>query len=327
MSAALKSVKDAAISGVYPMLFAFFDETGALDEAAIRLQARMTIAAGAHGIAVLGLASEAHKMSTAERLRFLEWVALEIDGRLPISVTVSETSVAGQIDFCNRAIALGARWLILQPPAVKGMTEASLAQFFAQVAAKVAAPLGIQLAPDFLSGSLSAAGLLRLAERCPNVTILKVELPALDAARLIEDTGGRFAVFNGRDGLELPDSLAAGCVGIVPGAELTDRLVEIFEALAARDGRSAASAEDQYRKLVPLICFLMSGIDNFLVYGKLLMARRMGLDDSRAGVRSPTSGATAFGLATLARWSAGLGPYISSPASMGAAHAKRENSI
>jgi 2-keto-3-deoxy-L-arabinonate dehydratase len=303
------STKTTTYSGVYPMLFGFFDDKGSLDEKTIRAQVSAVIAAGAHGVAVLGLASEAHKMSTAERLQFLKWVADEVDGRVPISVTVSETSVAGQIEFCHRATDLGAKWVILQPPAVKGAAEASLAEFFSEVAAHVHAPVGIQLAPDYLSGSLSAPTLLRLAHSCPNVSILKVELSALDAARLIADTEGRFAVFNGRDGLELPDSIAAGCVGIVPGAEITDLLVEIFEALNARTAEATRQAEDKYRELAPLICFMMSSIDNFLIYGKRLMTRRMGLPESCATVRSPTSGATAFGLSSLARWSTDLGNF------------------
>src|SRR5690606_27409721 len=132
-----------AFSGVYPMLFAFFDEAGELDESAIRTQTRTLLAAGAHGIAVLGLASEAHKMSTAERLRFLEIVSDEIAGRAPLSVTVSETSAAGQIAFATKALERGAAWLILQPPPVKGMTEASLGAFFVEVASRIDAPIGL----------------------------------------------------------------------------------------------------------------------------------------------------------------------------------------
>ena len=299
----------AAFRGVYPMLFAFFDESGALDTAAIRRQARAVLAAGAHGIAVLGLASEANKMSTEERLRFIECVQQEIAGKVPLSVTVSETSAAGQIAFSKQALALGAAWLVLQPPPVKGMTETSLAGFFAEVADAVDAPIGLQLAPDFLSGTLSAASLVRLAGQHPNVCILKVEMPALEAARLIEDTGGRFAVFNGRAGLEMPDSVAAGCAGFVPGAESTDRLVRIYEALTSGESRQVNEGEALYKELAPLLSFLMLGIDNFLVYGKALMTRRLGLAPELGAVRSPTSGSTPFGIAMLERWSRNVERY------------------
>jgi 2-keto-3-deoxy-L-arabinonate dehydratase len=298
-----------AFAGVYPMLFAFFGEGGALDEEAIRRQTRAVLAAGAHGVAVLGLASEANKMSTAERLRFIECVQQEIKGKVPLSVTVSETSAAGQIAFSRQALELGASWLVLQPPPVKGMTEASLAGFFAEVAAAVDAPIGLQLAPDFLSGTLSAASLSRLVAAQPNISILKVEMPALEVARLIEDTRGAFAVFNGRAGLDMPDSIAAGCVGFVPGAESTDRLVRIYEALTSGQASRVAEGEQVYKELAPLLSFLMLGIDNFLVYGKTLMARRLGFEPSKGAVRSPTAGTTAFGLTVLDRWSRNVGRY------------------
>ena len=43
--------------GIYPMLYAFFDESGALDRSACRMQVDACIAAGAHGLAIGGLAT------------------------------------------------------------------------------------------------------------------------------------------------------------------------------------------------------------------------------------------------------------------------------
>lgn len=308
MPHAVAAARDVPFSGVYPMLFAFFDETGALDEKALRNQVSAVLAAGAHGIAALGLASEANKMSTAERLRFMECVQEANGSKAPLSITVSETSTRGQIQFARQAMALGAAWLVLQPPPVKGMTEASLAAFFSEVADAVDAPIGLQLAPDFLSGTLSAATLSKLAARSPNISILKVEMPAPEVARLIQDTGGRFAVFNGRAGLDMPDSVAAGCAGFVPGAECTDRLVRIYEALRSDEPGRTLQAERDYKELAPLLGFLMLGIDNFLTYGKTLMVRRLGLPPVSSVVRSPTAGASEFALGVLGRWSRELGP-------------------
>jgi hypothetical protein len=73
-----------------------------------------------------------------------------------------------------------------------------------------------------------------------------------------------------------------------------------------RTVEATRQAENKYRELAPLICFMMSSLDNFLIYGKHLMTRRMNLPESCAQVRSPTSGATAFGLSSLARWSRDL---------------------
>ena len=55
------------MNGIYPILYAYFTADGRLDEAAMRKQVRCCLAGGAHGIAVLGLATEVNKLSPAEK--------------------------------------------------------------------------------------------------------------------------------------------------------------------------------------------------------------------------------------------------------------------
>ena len=74
--------------GVWPILYAFFDETGALDRAAMRMQVDACVRGGAHGIAVMGLATEVGKLDVRERRQIIDWVAEDLNGRLPLAVTV-----------------------------------------------------------------------------------------------------------------------------------------------------------------------------------------------------------------------------------------------
>ena len=53
--------------GVWPILYAFFDAQERLDRAAMRAQVEACIRGGAHGIAVLGLVTEFHKLTLVER--------------------------------------------------------------------------------------------------------------------------------------------------------------------------------------------------------------------------------------------------------------------
>jgi 4-hydroxy-tetrahydrodipicolinate synthase len=94
----------------------------------------------------------------------------------------------------------------------------------------------------------------------PNVCLLKGEAPAHVIAQLVDDTAGVFRVFNGRGGLELTDSLRAGCAGVIPAPECFDVQVRIYDALrAGRDDE----AERLYRDIAPLITFMMSSLDTF----------------------------------------------------------------
>ena len=138
------------IRGIYPTLYAFFDEGGGLDRGAMRRQVDSCVRSGVHGIGALGLGTEVNKLDLSERRQLLDWVAEDLGGRLPLAVTVSEPNVAGQVAFLRAAAAVGADWAILQPPPVRGMPEAEYIRFFGAVADGSELPIAIQNAPQYI---------------------------------------------------------------------------------------------------------------------------------------------------------------------------------
>jgi 4-hydroxy-tetrahydrodipicolinate synthase len=233
----------------------------------------------------------------------LDCVAQAVDGRLPFAVTIAEPSVAGQIAVGRAAAEAGAQWLILQPPPGGGATEGDLLRFFGAVADGVSLPVAIQNAPDFLGVGLSNKGLATLRRQHDNLSLLKAEGPATYLRQLIEDTDGAFRVFNGRAGIELTESLRAGCVGLIPGAETADAQAAIYDLMVAGD---EGEAERRFRELLPLLLFLMESIRHLVCYGKRLAARRMGLGEVHD--RAPAAAPSAYGLELLERLSGDLGP-------------------
>lgn len=199
--------------GVYPILYSFFDEQGQLDRNAMRRQVEGCIAAGAHGITIMGLATEVGKLDVFERRKVIDWVGEDIAGRVPYAVTVGEGSVPGQIEFVKAAIAAGADWAILQPPAILGVPEIEYVRFLGDVADTTDLPLAVQNAPGVMATSLSNGGLKTLNKQHPNVCLLKAEGPATYIDQLMQDTEGAFDIFGGLAGIQFPDSLRAGCVG------------------------------------------------------------------------------------------------------------------
>jgi 4-hydroxy-tetrahydrodipicolinate synthase len=292
------------IRGIYPMLYAFFDRAGALDEAALRRQVDAAVANGAHGVAILGLASEVGKLSIAERYQFLDVVADHLGPRLPLCVTIAEATVAGQAEFVQAAADAGASWATLQPPPGVDASEDDLIRFFGAVADRSPIPLAIQNAPEYLGIGLSDEGLATLHRLHPNIALLKAEGSALRLARMIETTEGVFRVFNGRGGLELVDSLRAGCVGLIPGADLFDRQARIYELFAAGQ---EGEADLRFSEILPLISFLMASIGHLMCYGKRLAARRLWLPEVHD--RGPADAPHSFGLSLLEHWSANLEPF------------------
>jgi dihydrodipicolinate synthase/N-acetylneuraminate lyase len=290
--------------GIYPMLYAFFDAAGGLDREAMRAQARACVAHGAHGVAVLGLATEVAKLSSEERRQLVGWAAEDLAGQLPLAVTVFGQSVPEQVDFARYAHSCGAAWVILQPPRWASAQDEDLIGFFGSVIEQLDMPVALQNAPEYIGIGLSAEGIAELARRHGNFCILKGEGPVLEIRRVIELVGDQLAVFNGRAGLELTDNLRAGCAGMVPGADLFDLQARCFDAMRAGD---EAAAEALYARALPAIVFAMQSIDHLVCYGKRIAARRLGID--AVFDRAPGLTPQPFGIDCALRHADSLGPF------------------
>jgi 4-hydroxy-tetrahydrodipicolinate synthase len=258
-------------------------------------------------MACLGLATEVAKLTPTERLEVLALVADEVAGRVPLAVTVFGATVAAQLAFIDEAAAAGAGWVILQPPAIPDLDEPSLLRFFGEVADAAPLPVAIQNAPQYLGVGLSPERLVELAERHPNVRLLKGEGSAVEIEAVIRATRGRLLVFNGRGGQELTDNLRAGCAGLIPAPDCFDYQVQCFEAFRA--GR-IDEAEALYRRILSAITFVMQSIPALLCYGKRLTALRLGLELEAVHDRAPALVPTAFGLEVTRRLATELGRYV-----------------
>jgi 2-keto-3-deoxy-L-arabinonate dehydratase len=321
----------AGFSGIYPMLYALFAADGSLDRAAMRRQVQACLRGGAHGVAVLGLATEVRKLAPEERRQLASWVIEDVGAAVPVAVTVSEPTVEAQVRFAAWAAERGASWVILQPPPERGMPEAWYAEFFAQVMDRADLPCAIQNAPEYIGVGLGAESIEALRRRCANFTLLKGEGPVLGIRQVIEAVAGRLAVFNGRGGLELPDNLRAGCAGMIPATDTFDYQVKIFELMhravsAEKAGRTGGvagdddigaaagadhrgtderAAEELYRQVLPAIVFTLQSLDTLICYGKRLAALRLGLPDVYD--RAPGLQPTGFGLRCVRRYADMLG--------------------
>lgn len=291
-------------AGIWPILYAFFNADGGLDRGLMRRQAEIAVASGGRGMAVLGLATEVSKLTLQERRDVVAWAAEDLAGRLPLAVTIFGATPAEQIESVAHAADHGASLAILQPPRTPGMSETDLDAFFAEVMRRAPIAVGIQNAPEYLGIGLQPPAIADLARRHERFRVLKGEGPAVLIRRVVEETEGRLAVFNGRGGMELPDNHRAGCAGLIPAPDCADAQVALW---AAMDRGDEATAEAIYRDILPAIVFVMQSIDHLICYGKRLVAARMG--DVAVHDRAPGLAPTDFGLAAVARFAERLGRY------------------
>jgi 2-keto-3-deoxy-L-arabinonate dehydratase len=112
-------------------------------------------------------------------------------------------------------------------------------------------------------------------------------------------------IFNGRGGIEMTDALRAGAVGIIPGGESFDVLVRVFAAMKGGTKEGTVEAERLYACVLPLLVFLMESMENFLLYGKHVLGRRLAIAETSP--RAPHALATPFGLEMARRYADALG--------------------
>jgi 4-hydroxy-tetrahydrodipicolinate synthase len=275
------------LHGIHAILYALFDGNEILDRKAMRRQTEICIAAGVHGLAALGLATEVSKLSETERFTVMDWLGEDRSQAIPLCFTIYGSSVAEQARQIRHAEKAGADWVILQPPMVGAYGAREYIDFFIRVANATSLPVGIQNAPAFLGRSLTIADMIELNRHAPNVSIIKGEGPVVDIANLIAATENKFAVLNGRAGLEFTDNLRAGCRGLILAPDLIDYAVKLYNA---HQVSGDDVADELYRKILPAIVFTMQGVENLICYGKRLFAARAGLPVfDRAPAMRPTA--------------------------------------
>ena len=289
-------------SGIWPILYSFFGEDGNLDRAAMRCQVQACLTQNIQGLAVLGLATEVHKLTSDEQLKILKWAVEDLQGKLPLAVTVSGPDASTQLQFAKKASDLGANWLILQPPSRRPLSEEECFDHFSEVMSSIQLPIAIQNAPEYLGVGLSIPKIIELNQRHSHFKLLKGEGSAVEVEQLVKALKSKMQVFNGRGGIELVDSLRAGCAGLIPAPELVDRQVQIYQFW--RDGLTE-EAEAFQKEILPMIVFNMQTIPHLLCYGKRLLAARLGLN---VFDRAPFQAPSEFGLQRIATFAEHLGP-------------------
>ena len=292
--------------GVHPMLFAPFDAQGRMRRGAVDRMVDAAVCSGAHGVAILGELCEARRLSMRERLWLLDAVADRAGGRIRFCVSVDAPDVGAQTEMVRAARTAGASWVMLQPPPIRGLDAKELLRFFGEVADRAKMPVVVRNSPTALGSGLTPEGLKALKRRSPNVAAVKVELDPISIVRLVEELQGELSVVNGRAGLEMTDCLRAGSVGVMPGIETVDLTARIFAGSRSDDDECVAEAERLFRSVTPLLQFLTTSDAHRLLYGKLLLALRLGL--SSLTPRPPFNEPHPFGASVIRRWAAELGP-------------------
>ncbi len=244
---------------------------------------RFAIDAGAHGLVAFGLAGEVLKLSGAERRALTIAIVEEAAGRVPVFVGAGAESLRASRELAAFAENAGASCVVLPAPVSAKLGGSALADYFVGVASSVSIPVLIQDAPAYLGQAVGIDTVLRVAERAPNVRIVKLEAGPAELSTWIAVLGDGFSVWGGDAGIYQLDSLRAGAAGLIPGVDLVDLLVQAYEIEAGGDH---ARADELFGRVLPMLLFeIQHSIDHFNACAKHVLVRRGVL--TRAHLRQP----------------------------------------
>jgi 1-pyrroline-4-hydroxy-2-carboxylate deaminase len=235
--------------GVLPALLTPFDESGAVDSAALARHAEWLLDNGATGLVGPGTMGEAQSLSQAERRQVIETLAEAAGGRVTVTAGVSSETPGASIGYGADAAAAGAGALMMLPPLGYHGDDREIEAFYRAVADAAGLPIMAYNNPKASGTDMSPALITRLAELDGVVAVKECSGDARRIAEIIGATEG-FEVLVGGDDWAL-EGFCAGATGWVSGvANVAPRECVELSRLCS-EGR-LEEARELHLRLLPL---------------------------------------------------------------------------
>src|ERR671916_2516320 len=244
------------LHGVCTIALTPFTEEGELDEESIDSLAEFYVDSGVHGVTILGIMGEAHKLSDAERRAVTERYASVIRGRAPLVVGCSAVATKVVEERVQEAQAAGAAAVMVAPP--NNVRNLDLVfEHFRRVAEAASVPVIVQDEPVNTGVVMPAPFIARVINEIEGCRYVKLEeapttIKITNLIERIEGTDKRAGIFGGLGGMYFYEELSRGAVGIMTGFAYQEILVRTYELFS--EGREREAREHFFRYL-PLIRF------------------------------------------------------------------------
>jgi 4-hydroxy-tetrahydrodipicolinate synthase len=212
----------ALVRGVSPVLPTPFASDGSLDRRSFARVVEHTWGLGVGSVMYPGFASEYAELTDAERLTLLTDLLRASPPHGLVIASVADHATRGAVERARRYARLGAGAINLLPPHLGSpAAEAVHAHLAAVIEAVAPLPVIVQYVPRETGTRLTPGELGALARAHANLAAVKVECrnPGPYIRQLRERGLPGIA---GNAGIDLPEALDAGAVGVQPGGGFVD---------------------------------------------------------------------------------------------------------
>lgn len=241
-----------SLTGVNIITLTPFDEEGNIDETSLRRLTDFYIDAGVHGMTILGIMGEAHKLTTEERQLVIDITVEQTQGKVPVIVGCTADGTILATELAKNAEKSGADGVMIAAPRNLN-NEAMLFEHFADISKEISIPIIVQDEPVTTGVKMSAELLAKLADEIENVKYVKLEeTPTTVKTTKILELTDNMKIFGGLGGVYFYEELDRGAIGIMTGFAYPEVLIKVHDLFF---DNQADAAKEYFYKMLPLIRF------------------------------------------------------------------------
>jgi dihydrodipicolinate synthase/N-acetylneuraminate lyase len=262
------------LAGVLPIVHVPFEDDGTIDEKTLKKEIDWIFSVNAQGLGT-GMVSEILRLTFEERISLTNHIVQFTEGRGATFTGVGAESTKQALVYAKAAEKAGCDGIMAIPPVTTSLPEEAVLKHFRTLAEEVNLPLIVQDASGYVGQAIPLRIYIQLLELYGNEKILfKPEAspigPNLSALR--DASLGKAKIFEGSGGILLVDSFRRGITGTMPGVDLLDGIVSLWNALVNGDEQTT------YRVYFPICAIvalqLQAGLDGFLAIEKFILKHR-----------------------------------------------------
>ena len=238
-------------TGVGTALITPFAKDGSLDESAVKRLVKRQIDGGVHFLSPCGTTGEAPTLTHRDKLRVVELVVEEGNGRVPVLAGAGGYDTKEVIELARDLERVGANGILSVTPYYNKPTQEGLYQHYKAIAESMPLPIVLYNVPGRTSVNMAVDTVLRLSEIRNIVAIKEASANVVQMTEILAGVTNDFFLVSGDDPLTVP-VMAIGGRGVISVAsnEAPSEMAQIVELCEKGD---YAAARKLQAWLLPLI--------------------------------------------------------------------------
>jgi len=232
----VNSVKN--LKGIVVPIITPLKDIDTLDVEGLAKLVEHILAGGVSGLFVLGTTGEFSSLSYRLRNELVERVCKQVNGRVPVLVGVTDTSIIESENLAKKADGFGASALVAAPPYYYSTGQPELIEYFENLANRMPLPLYLYNMPMHTKVMIEPNTVLKIAEN-KKVIGLKDSSANMAYFRLLQYTmknHPEFQLFVGPEEMMSDAVLLGANGGVNGGANMFPKLyVDLYNAAVKHD--------------------------------------------------------------------------------------------